>query len=367
MTDLLHNLGGIPVNGMPPGASPDTEAGSIAMPNAMTADQQSGNTSGNISGKASGKRSGKHSDKHSDTHSVMRDTRGEVEDHCSDENGPDRDFYKPADISAGITADIALTLHSEDFAKLTEEQRQSLKNRIRVVVSILPQESHPAVVEGNNAHVGEVHTAYGSGESREMSIPVTSLELHVEDSDTNTSHAAELPVARRAVIAMQSKVVSAEHLFQSAVVTLDAAIGNQVEGISPLYHVSNIAGSDSMAAVMQVSTKFSPRQLANFLRDIAASHEDMLTMRLVDFEGLSRNTSSRADRAGIDSLSNDGAQDTSVLDEGAANSAAVLAPWLDMDPEAKLGKDSVGFLLALAPDSMNVGMLSDNWIMGADL
>ena len=51
----------------------------------------------------------------------------------------------------------------------------------------------------------------------------------------------------------------------------------------------------------------------------------------------------------------------------ARNHAAVLAPWLDMDPDARLGKDPVSFLLAMAPDTAQVGLLTDNWIIGGTL
>ena len=47
----------------------------------------------------------------------------------------------------------------------------------------------------------------------------------------------------------------------------------------------------------------------------------------------------------------------------ARNHASVLAPWLDMDPNASLGGDPVAFLLAMAPDAGQVGLLSDNWIL----
>ena len=42
---------------------------------------------------------------------------------------------------------------------------------------------------------------------------------------------------------------------------IDGIPGNQVEGISPLYHVSQLDGKpDNMAAVMQISTRMDPRQ-----------------------------------------------------------------------------------------------------------
>ena len=37
------------------------------------------------------------------------------------------------------------------------------------------------------------------------------------------------------------------------------------------------------------------------------------------------------------------------------------------DPDAKLGRDPVAFLLAMAPDAAQVGMLTDNWIIGDTL
>ena len=38
-----------------------------------------------------------------------------------------------------------------------------------------------------------------------------------------------------------------------------------------------------------------------------------------------------------------------------------------MDPDARLGKDPVSFLLAMAPDAAQVGLLTDNWIIGGTL
>lgn len=51
----------------------------------------------------------------------------------------------------------------------------------------------------------------------------------------------------------------------------------------------------------------------------------------------------------------------------AGKRAAVLAPWMDMDPNATLGGDPVSFLLATAQDAGRVGMLSDGWIFGSDM
>ncbi|MCI1832433.1 MAG: hypothetical protein LKI88_01840 [Bifidobacterium sp.] len=170
------------------------------------------------------------------------------------------------------------------------------------------------------------------------------------DSPGEERDAPSAPQEHAAVISMQSRSSGAERLFRSAVVAVDAVVGNQVEGISPLYHVSNLDGPDSMAAVMQIATRLAPSELAGVLRTIADTHEGMLSMDIVDVRG------ERTEAGGGDHPS------------GRSNlSAAVLAPWFDMDPDATLGKDRVSFLLASAPDAMRVGMLSDNWIIGADL
>ena len=47
----------------------------------------------------------------------------------------------------------------------------------------------------------------------------------------------------------------------------------------------------------------------------------------------------------------------------ARRSAAVLAPWFDMDPDAAYDGTPVSFLLAMAPDAGRVGLLSDNWVL----
>lgn len=50
------------------------------------------------------------------------------------------------------------------------------------------------------------------------------------------------PASRRAVISLDSPATDAEQQFRMAIVTLDGIPGNQVEGISPLYHVSQLDG-----------------------------------------------------------------------------------------------------------------------------
>lgn len=46
---------------------------------------------------------------------------------------------------------------------------------------------------------------------------------------------------------MDSRSNEAETLFRTAIVALEGIPGDQVEGISPLYHVSHLHGSDAMS------------------------------------------------------------------------------------------------------------------------
>lgn len=154
--------------------------------------------------------------------------------------------------------------------------------------------------------------------------------------------------SRGAVISMDSTSTDAERLFREAIVAVDSIPGNQVEGISPLYHVSNFDGPDAMCAVMRVVTRLSARELIGALGAVEAAHDGLVDLDLVDMEGV---------------VSDE--PDCRVPWPTAREHAGVLAPWLDMDPDARLGRDPVSFLLAMAPDAARVGMLSDAWILGA--
>lgn len=159
------------------------------------------------------------------------------------------------------------------------------------------------------------------------------------------------PASRRAVISLDSPSTKAEQQFRMAIVALDGIPGNQVEGISPLYHVSQLDGlPDKMAAVIQISTRMGAHDLIEVLSNVEASIGEDFDLDLIDMEGVTCDE-----------------PDCKVPWPTARNHAAVLAPWLDMDPDARLGKDPVSFLLAMAPDTAQVGLLTDNWIIGGTL
>lgn len=157
------------------------------------------------------------------------------------------------------------------------------------------------------------------------------------------------PVSRKAVISLDSTSQDAEHQFREAIVSIDSIPGNQVQGISPLYHVSHFDGPDALSAVIQVETKLPAADLITALGSVEAVHEGVVDLDLIDMEGVASDV-----------------PDCRVPWPSARTHASVLAPWMDMDPEATLDGEPVSFLLAMAPDAGQVGMLSDHWIMAAE-
>ena len=228
--------------------------------------------------------------------------------------------------------------------QLTEEQTQAFAagQAVDIVVRLVPDVS--ATCGGSPAGMGAA--------AMEPSSDDGTSYAHQESMWESSPSAGEvLPgaVSRRAVVSLDSTLPEAETLFRSAIVSLDAIPGNEIEGISPLYHVSNFDGPDAMAAVVQLHTRLDARSLIGALGTIEEAHADQIDLDLVDMEGVSSNE-----------------PDCRVPWPSAARRAQVLAPWFDMDPDARLGGDPVSFLLAMAPDAGRVGVLSDDWILGGE-
>ena len=199
--------------------------------------------------------------------------------------------------------------------------------------------------------------ANNAGDADDMDEAYDAIDSSDLPEGTAAAKAAALASAqpelasKRAVISLDSPATDAEQQFRMAIVALDGIPGNQVEGISPLYHVSQLDGlPDKMAAVIQISTRMGAHDLIEALGNVEASVGEDLDLDLIDMEGVACDE-----------------PDCKVPWPTARNHAAVLAPWLDMDPDARLGKDPVSFLLAMAPDTAQVGLLTDNWIIGGTL
>ena len=228
--------------------------------------------------------------------------------------------------------------------QLTEEQTQALAagQAVDIVVRLVPDGS--ATCGGSPAGTGTA--------AMESSSDDGTSYAHQESMWESSPTAGELlpgTVSRRAVVSLDSTLPEAETLFRSAIVSLDAIPGNEIEGISPLYHVSNFDGPDAMAAVVQLHTRLDARSLIGALGTIEEAHADQIDLDLVDMEGVSSNE-----------------PNCRVPWPSAAQRAQVLAPWFDMDSDARLGGDPVSFLLAMAPDAGRVGVLSDDWILGGE-
>lgn len=208
-----------------------------------------------------------------------------------------------------------------------------------------------SVGDGIADHADDIDNADDMGESY-SAIDASDLPEGTAAAKAAASASVQSgPASRRAVISLDSPSTKAEQQFRMAIVALDGIPGNQVEGISPLYHVSQLDGlPDKMAAVMQISTRMGARDLIETLGNVEASISGDLDLDLIDMEGVTCDE-----------------PDCKVPWPTARNHAAVLAPWLDMDPDARLGKDPVSFLLAMAPDTAQVGLLTDNWIIGGEL
>ena len=208
-----------------------------------------------------------------------------------------------------------------------------------------------SVGDGIADHADDTDDADDMGESY-STIDVSDLPEGTAAAKAAASASVQSgPASRRAVISLDSPATDAEQQFRMAIVTLDGIPGNQVEGISPLYHVSQLDGlPDKMAAVIQISTRMGAHDLIEALSNVEASVGEDFDLDLIDMEGVACDE-----------------PDCKVPWPTARNHAAVLAPWLDMDPDARLGKDPVSFLLAMAPDTAQVGLLTDNWIIGGTL
>lgn len=158
----------------------------------------------------------------------------------------------------------------------------------------------------------------------------------------------ERSAPRRAIIALESTSPNAERTFREVVVALDGVPGVEITGISPLYNVTNFDSPDAFAAVLTVSVTLGPKELLAATRTIeSAQGDDSLDIDIVDIEGVTSDD-----------------PELTIPWPSAKEHASVLAPLLDLDPDARIGRDPVSFLLAMAPDAARVGVLSANWILG---
>ena len=196
---------------------------------------------------------------------------------------------------------------------------------------------------GNNGSSGSNgNDSDGSNGNADNSITVSA-----DDSATESLLGPEVKI-HTAIVSMDSTSTNAETLFRTAIVALEGMPGNQVEGISPLYHVAHFEGPDAMSAVVQLTTRMDARAFIAMLGSVESSLPEKVDLDLVDMPGVVCDE-----------------PDCRVPWPSARRHASVLAPWMDMDSDATLAGDPVSYLLALAPDAERVGLLSDTWIVGS--
>ena len=125
--------------------------------------------------------------------------------------------------------------------------------------------------------------------------------------------------SRKAIISLDSTSQDAERLFRETIVSIDSVPGNQVQGISPLYHVSHFDSPDAMSAVIQIETKLPPADLIAVLGSIESVHDLAVDLDLVDMEGVTSDE-----------------PNCSIPWPSARNHASVLAPLAGYGPECFL-------------------------------
>ena len=218
------------------------------------------------------------------------------------------------------------------------------------------------VIETATAHDGETgamiaeavaETARRHTEADTVSVTLT-LDATQGDAPCASvswhAHAGEASPDPRAADTHMSttaaQVTHAARIFRDVIVALDAAPNTQIDGISPLYHAMTADGNDTRTAVVALDTTMDVAALTAFLNAASRAHDGDVALHIIDIDGVDER-----ERARID-------------DGGAGNRAAILAPWMEMEPDATFHGDPLAFLLASAPDAPFAGLESDHWIIG---
>ncbi|KFI68420.1 hypothetical protein [Bifidobacterium magnum] len=200
----------------------------------------------------------------------------------------------------------------------------------------------------------DVHMALSASEPfAQAGASVTAeSENHVTTDSDAVSPAPNKPdpLAQKheAIVGMESAATNAADLMRASIVMFDSIPGNQIIGISPLYHVAAAQGAGTSTAVLAIETTMSLADLIRALEAVSMTHEGIVHLSVVAF----------------DNKSVPDAMQPGTWAQGNSERAAFLSPWMDMDPDATLDGNPVPFLLASAPDAMFAGLESDHWIIG---
>ncbi len=179
-----------------------------------------------------------------------------------------------------------------------------------------------------------------------------------------SSDATGAPRTHHAVIAMGGNLGDVASTMRSAIVAIDGFPGTQVTGISPLYRTTpwgmEPGTPDFLNAVIQLDTTLDAHTLLSSLQLVETAHgrsrevhwgSRPLDLDIIDFDA----------RVSAD-------PELTLPHPRAWQRAFVLAPWLDLDPDARIAGEHGGAardLLAKAPDRAAIEKVSDSWILSA--
>ncbi|MBW3088413.1 2-amino-4-hydroxy-6-hydroxymethyldihydropteridine diphosphokinase [Bifidobacterium sp. 82T24] len=184
-------------------------------------------------------------------------------------------------------------------------------------------------------------------------------------ADAASNPTASNPV-HTAIVAMGGNIGDVEQTLRAAVVAIDGVPGNQVNGISPLYRTAawgmEPGTPDFLNAAVELTTTLDAETLLNALQTIESAHgrsrevhwgSRPLDLDIIDFDGETRDD-----------------PHLTLPHPRAWQRAFVLAPWADLEPEARLAGPHGGpiaELLASTPDHDAIERVSDSWILGGSV
>lgn len=251
-----------------------------------------------------------------------------------------------------------------------------LSHRIRRVIVTVHKPNAPITVPFDDVSVTIERACDGCDDENPTAASIAasaagSASTNAGDAvNTRANRSSDLadstPNVHSAVIAMGGNLGDVEQTLRAAVVAIDGVPGNQLTGISPLYRTAawgmEPGTPDFLNAVIQLSTTLDRETLLAALQTIESAHgrshevhwgSRPLDLDIVDYDG---------------EISAD--PHLTLPHPRAWQRAFVLAPWADLDPDARLAGPHggrVAELLANTPDHDEVHKVSDGWILGGSV
>lgn len=134
---------------------------------------------------------------------------------------------------------------------------------------------------------------------------------------------------------------------------------SQVEGVSPLYYVSNQDG-DEYSSIVIISTSGDENLLLNKLCKIESEPDFPLHLSVVGTRSYGASSDS-THTVNIESLTLTSQESRVAL---LHPTAVELEPWMRIESDASLDGSPLAYLLAFTKDAGRVGLYSERWIMG---